>query len=76
MGVLLRQNDNRSQLQEKLAAELREKAKQQAAGSEPLDQASDSRYIKDTEVATRTSGLWALLVIVAIVAVIVLLIVW
>ncbi len=49
MGLFIRQNENRSQLQERLAAELRERAKLQASGSEPLDQSTKSNYIKNTE---------------------------
>lgn len=49
MGLFIRQNENRSHLQEKLAEELRQRASQQAAGLEPNDQTKDSNYVKDTE---------------------------
>ena len=61
MGILVRQNDNRSQLQERLAAELREKAKLQAGSAEPLDQSKQSNYLKDTEQTSDRAWLWFLL---------------
>lgn len=71
MGLFIRQNDNRSQLQERLAAELREKARMRASGSEPLDQSTHSNYLKDTETASKRAWIWlvvlAILVLVAIV---------
>jgi len=58
MGILLKQEDNRSQYQERIAAELRERAKQQAAGSEPLDQTKQSNYIKDTSGTSDRIWIW------------------
>ncbi len=58
MGILLRQNDNRSQYQERIAAELRERAKQQAMGSEPLDQSKDSNYVKNTSGTSERLWVW------------------
>ena len=58
MGLFIRQDENRSQLQERLAAELRERAKLQAGGSEPIDQATKSNYIKDTEQTSDRALIW------------------
>jgi hypothetical protein len=71
MGLFIQQNDKRSQLQERLAAELREKAKTSAGGSEPIDLTKNSNYLKDTETASRPSYLW-LGVAVAVIATILL----
>lgn len=68
MGILIQQNENRSQLQERLAAELREKAKQRANGAEPLDQTKRSNYLKNTEMADGRGWFWLLLIGVAVVA--------
>lgn len=65
MGLFIQQNDNRSKLQERLAAELRERAKTQATGSEPLDQSTKSNYVKNTEQLS--SGVWVAVVIVGLV---------
>jgi len=66
MALFIRQNDNRSQLQERLAAELQERAKQKAAKADLPDGVSDSRYIKDTKETTSLAWLWILLILVAI----------
>ena len=65
MGLFIQQNDNRSKLQERLAAELRERAKTQASGGEPLDQSTKSNYIKDTEQVA--SGTWVIVLIIGLV---------
>lgn len=65
MGVFIRQNENRSQLQQRLAAELREKAKLQASGAEPNDQTTDSNYVKNLEQTSDRT--WRGLVVVGIV---------
>lgn len=70
MGLFIQQKDNRSQLQERLAAELRERAKMQASGAEPIDQTKNSNYLKDTEVATSRSWLWFVVAVVVIAAII------
>jgi len=66
MGLFIRQNDNRSQLQERLAAELQERAKQNAAKNELPDGVTDSNYMKDTKQTTSMMWLWILVALVAI----------
>lgn len=61
MGLFIKQNENRSQLQQRIAAELREKSKQQASSSEPVDQTTDSSYVKDMEQASGRSWVWVVL---------------
>ena len=58
MGLFIRQNDNRSQLQERLAAELREKARARAAGSDPVDLTENSNYLKNTETTSSRAWIW------------------
>lgn len=58
MGLFIRQNDNRSQLQERLAAELREKARVRAAGSDPVDLTENSTYLKNTETTSKRAWIW------------------
>lgn len=60
MGLFIRQNENRSKLQERLAAELREKAKLQANAAEPIDQTKDSYYVKDSAEVSGKVWLWVL----------------
>lgn len=65
MALFIRQDDARSELQERLAAELQARAKQKALQDRP-DGVDDSEYIKGTKVTTRLAWVWALIVIVAI----------
>lgn len=61
MGLFVKQNENRSQLQQRIAAELREKSKQQASSAEPVDQTTDSGYVKDMEQTSERAWVWAVL---------------
>ncbi len=66
MALFIRQNDNRSQLQERLAAELQERAKQKAEKADLPDGVTDSQYMKDTKATTSLAWLWILLVLIGI----------
>jgi hypothetical protein len=68
MALFIRQNEERSKLQERLAAELQERAKLNAAKNDLPDGVEDSAYMKDTKQTTSLAWVWVLLVIVAIVA--------
>jgi hypothetical protein len=73
MGLFIRQDDNRSELQRRLAAELNEKARKRAEiEDQPLpDGVSDSAYIRDTQSTTKFAWLWILLIVAGIIAVII-----
>ncbi len=73
MALFIRQNEDRSKLQERLAAELQEKAKTKALAENKTDDVEDSAYLKDTKPTTGLAWAWVviLLVIVAIVLVMV-----
>jgi hypothetical protein len=73
MGLFIRQDDNRSELQRRLAAELNEKARKRAEiEDQPLpDGVSDSAYIKDTQSTTKFAWLWILLIVAGMIAVII-----
>ena len=68
MGLFIQQNESRSKLQERLAAELREKAALQAASTEPMDQTKNSNYLKDTVQTSDRIWLWIITGVIAIVA--------
>lgn len=70
MALFIRQNDNRSKLQERLAAELQERAKQKAQETERPDGVEDSKYIEGTKQTTPLAWVWTILIIALIVAVI------
>jgi hypothetical protein len=73
MGLFIRQDDNRSELQRRLAAELNEKARKRAEiEDQPLpDGVSDSAYIRDTQSTTKFAWLWILLIVAGMIAVII-----
>lgn len=65
----MNQDERRSELQEKIAAELREKVKktQQAEGS--FDGAEDITYLEGTKKTTTLAPAWIVIVIMAAVVV-------
>lgn len=72
MALFVNQNSNRTKLQERLAAELSEKAKKKAemADKERPDGVDDSAYIQGTKKTTSLAGVWLAIFIVAIAIVI------
>lgn len=68
MGLFVQQNSNRTKLQERLAAELNEKAKQKAdiENATPPDGVDDSRYIENTKTTTSLAWVWVLIVFIAV----------
>jgi hypothetical protein len=66
MALFIKQNDTRSQLQERLAAELQEKARRNAAKADMPDGVSDSEYVKNTKQTTSLAWLWIIISIVMI----------
>jgi hypothetical protein len=63
MALFVNQNSNRSKLQEKLAAELQEKAKRRAEleNNERPDGVDDSAYLKNTKQTTSLAWAWVLI---------------
>lgn len=66
MALFIRQDDNRSQLQERLAAELQERAKRTADKSKSPDGVTDSAYMKDTKTTTSLAWVWVLVGLAAV----------
>lgn len=72
MGIIVNQQDNRSELQKKIAAELSEKAKKKHDATHDLpDGVEDSAYIQGTKHTTGLAWVWVLLVAIAVVAAVV-----
>jgi len=63
MGLYLRQSDTRSDLQEKLAKELQDRAREKAKTFDQPDGVTDSAYIKDTKETTSLAWAWILIII-------------
>jgi len=66
MSLYTQQKDTRSELQQKLAAELQEKAKKKALETERPDGVSDSAYIRGTKQTTSLAWAWILIVVAII----------
>lgn len=73
MSLYLKQNNTRSELQEKIAKELQERAKQKPQPYDAPDGVEDSSYIEGTKQTTSLAGLWLgiAILVVAIVLVII-----
>lgn len=61
MGLYVKQSDTRSQLQDKLAAELQERARAKAKEAELPDGVSDSAYIEGTKATSSLAWVWILI---------------
>ncbi len=69
MALFIRQNESQTKLQERLTAELREKAKARSErdGNVP-DGVDDSQFLKGTKTTTNLAWVWVLVAIFAIIA--------
>ena len=65
MALFVKQNEERSQLQERLAAELQEKAKRRALNESQGDDINDSEYLRDTKSTTSLAWVWLVIIILA-----------
>ena len=63
MGLYVKQSDTRSQLQEKLAQELQDRAREKAKEAELPDGVDDSAYIEGTKVTTSLAWVWAIVAV-------------
>jgi len=70
MSLYLKQNESRSQLQDKLARELQERAKQKALETEQPDGVTDSAYIQGTKQTSSLAWAWVIIIIAIVVLVV------
>ena len=67
MGLIVNnQNDQRSRLQEQIAAELQQRAREKNSTSKLPDGVEDSAYIKGTKQTTTLAWVWILIVIAVV----------
>ena len=72
MGIIVNQEDNRTELQKRIAAELTEKAKKKRTPTDDIpDGVDDSAYIEGTKVTTSLAWVWILIVVAAVAAAII-----
>jgi hypothetical protein len=74
MGILVQDNGKRSELQERVTSELREKA-QRTSQKEDIDLVEDSAYTKNLTKTGRFSWVWFILILLAALSVIVILVI-
>jgi len=74
MALFIKQDEERTELQKKLATELQDRIKEKAKYVERPDGVDDSEYIKGTKVTTSLAWAW-LLIVAAIVGVVIWLVV-
>ena len=68
MGIIVNQQDNRTELQKKVAAELADKAKKKKAREDELpDGVEDSAYIQGTQHTGRLAWVWIVIAVVVVV---------
>jgi hypothetical protein len=66
MGLFVNQQDQRSELQERIAAELREKAKASSLQEKAtMDGVDDIRYLEGTKQTTTLAWAWILIAVMA-----------
>lgn len=70
MALFIRQDDNRSELQQHLAAELQERARKKVKDSSLPDGVDDSKYIEGTKQTTSLAWLWVIISTVVVILVI------
>lgn len=67
MGLFVNQQNKRSELQERIAADLREKAKLSSQQGEPKEaDIEDMKYLEGTKQTTGLAWAWALIFFMAV----------
>jgi hypothetical protein len=61
MALFIKQQDNRSPMQERIAAELQEKARAKAKEAELPNGIDDSQFIKGTKQTSSLAWVWVLI---------------
>ena len=69
MSLFVNQQNSRSELQEKIATELREKVKKTQEADGLFDGAKDIKYLEGTKKTTTLAPAWILIIIMAVIVV-------
>lgn len=71
MGIIVsKNNDENSRLNERITADLRERAQKSTLGSDP-DLVEDSDYARDLKKTGKYTWIWVVLIILAVVSLVV-----
>lgn len=68
MALFVNQNHEKTELQQRLAAELQEKARKKSMESDQPDGVTDSAYLKDTKPTTSLAWVWVAIIIFTAIA--------
>ena len=66
MGLFIRQDEERSELQRRLATELQEKARKRAEADNAFDDIEKMSYLDGTKRTTSLAWVWVLIIIAAV----------
>ncbi len=66
MALHIRKDEQQSELQQRIATELQEKARKRALDADQMDGVEDSRYIENTKQTTSLAWVWVLIGIATI----------
>jgi len=66
MALFLKQDQQRSELQQRIASELQEKAKRKSMETDQPDGVTDSAYLKDTKPTTGLAWVWVAIAVFAV----------
>lgn len=64
MALFIRQDDERTELQKRIATELQGKTKKRTELADAPDLVEDSQYIKGTKTTTSLALVWVLIIII------------
>lgn len=70
MALFIKQDEERSELQQQIAAELQRKASEKAKMADRPDGVTDSQYIKGTKVTTSLAWVWVVIFVAVVVVII------
>lgn len=62
MGLFIRQDEERTELQQRIASELQERAKARAESDNQFDDIEKSQYLQGTKRTTSLAWVWAIIV--------------
>lgn len=65
MALYVKQSETRTQLQEKIAADLKERAQKQAGASDLPDGVDDAAYVKGLQSTGKKAWLWISAIVTA-----------
>lgn len=66
MALFVNQNHEKTELQQRLAAELQEKARKKTLETDQPDGVTDSAYLKDTKSTTSLAWVWVAIIVFAV----------